>query len=236
MKKFAVFDLDGTLIRWQLYHSIADKLAHLGHIGQADFDSVKNARLEWKTRKPESSFGSYEKTLIAIYEKALKTLDYQTFMQAAEKAASEHREQVYTYTSGLIKELKSKGYALLAISGSQIEIVEMVARHWGFDDWVGSEYKRTGDKFTGEVYVASKDKQKVLRQLIAKHGLTLEDSVAVGDSESDIPMLEMVATPIVFNPTSGLLAHAKSRGWKIVVERKSVVYELEPKNGHYKLV
>ena len=31
-RPFAVFDIDGTLIRWQLYHSIADTLARLGHI------------------------------------------------------------------------------------------------------------------------------------------------------------------------------------------------------------
>ena len=32
MNKFAVFDIDGTLIRWQLYHAIADELAKSGHI------------------------------------------------------------------------------------------------------------------------------------------------------------------------------------------------------------
>jgi HAD superfamily hydrolase (TIGR01490 family) len=235
-KPFAVFDFDGTLIRWQLYHSIADKLAQLGHIDKSDFETVRNARLDWKTRKPDSSFKSYEKTLIGIYEKALRSIDYQTFLRAAKEAANEHREQVYTYTRELLKELAAKDYTLLAISGSQTEIVEMVARHWGFDDWVGSEYKKKGEAFTGDVYVASNDKEKALRQLIDKHGLTLQDSIGVGDSESDIPLLQMVERPIAFNPTKGLLEHAKNQRWEVVVERKSVAYKLNYKNGQYTLV
>ena len=28
-RPFAVFDIDGTIIRWQLYHALADELASL---------------------------------------------------------------------------------------------------------------------------------------------------------------------------------------------------------------
>jgi phosphoserine phosphatase len=33
-KRFAVFDLDGTLVRWQLYHALVDRLAKKGYLGE----------------------------------------------------------------------------------------------------------------------------------------------------------------------------------------------------------
>ncbi|MBU6431430.1 MAG: hypothetical protein KGJ58_04640 [Patescibacteria group bacterium] len=56
--------------------------------------------------------------------------------------------------------------------------------------------------------------------------MTLNNSVGVGDTEGDISFLEMVAKPICFNPNSKLYLRGKKKGWRIVVERKDVVYEL----------
>jgi phosphoserine phosphatase len=44
-KKFAAFDIDGTLIRWQLYHAIADNLVKLGFIAPVKFQEIKDARI-----------------------------------------------------------------------------------------------------------------------------------------------------------------------------------------------
>ena len=69
-------------------------------------------------------------------------------------------------------------------------------------------------------------KHEHLHELINKHGLSRHDSVGVGDTASDIDMLGMVSEPICFNPNKQLHQHAKIAGWKIVVERKDVIYEL----------
>ncbi|MBX4191162.1 hypothetical protein KW794_03685, partial [Candidatus Saccharibacteria bacterium] len=52
-RPFAVFDIDGTLIRWQLYHSTADTLARLGHIEPKLHQTIKDARMVWKRRAGE---------------------------------------------------------------------------------------------------------------------------------------------------------------------------------------
>ena len=74
-----------------------------------------------------------------------------------------------------------------------------------------------------------------IRELMSTHHAILADSIAVGDSEGDIPMLEMVEQPIAFNPTKELFEHAREAGWKVVVERKNVVYQLEPGHGSFLL-
>lgn len=235
-RKFAVFDFDGTLIRWQLYHSVVDKLNKLGRIDPTDFERLFNDRMSWKTRKAEDTFKEYERTLIEVYEKTLQDLPYDVFLQAAQQVFEEQKEQVYTYTRALLRKLKKQGFVLLAISGSQIEVVSLVAEYWGFDDWVGSEFEVKNGKFTGRANLTYGNKRRILQELIDKHGLTLEGSMSVGDSESDIQMLEMVERPIAFNPNKDLLKYAKAKGWPIIVERKNVVYELNYKNGGYTLI
>jgi len=37
----------------------------------------------------------------------------------------------------------------------------------------------------------------------------------------------MVGHPVAFNPNYELAKHAKKKRWKIVVERKDVIYELK---------
>jgi len=49
---------------------------------------------------------------------------------------------------------------------------------------------------------------------------------AVGDTEGDIPMLELVDNPICFNPNKVLFDQAKRMGWSVIVERKDVIYDL----------
>lgn len=235
MKPFAVFDIDGTLVRWQLYHAMADELVKLGYFDAGAFAPIHEARMNWKTRSGKESFRAYEIKLVGIYEKLLSRLTLEQFEQAAQAVFDEHKDQVYTFTRDLIKHLQAKGYMLLAISNSQIEIVSKIAKYYGFDDYVGSIYEHTDGRFTGKSTVHLHDKDQVLKAMIVKHHLTLADSFAVGDSGSDIPMLKMVENPIAFNPDQKLFDEAKQHGWQIVIERKNVVYKLQNHGKSYQL-
>jgi phosphoserine phosphatase len=132
--------------------------------------------------------------------------------------------------------LKAKNYLLFAISGSQTEIVAKVAAYYGFDDYVGTVYGRGNGKFGGVESIGSFHKDRTLKQLVKKHGASFSGSLGIGDSQSDIPMLELVEQPVAFNPEKDLFRHAKDRGWKVVIERKNLVFELESKDGKYELV
>jgi phosphoserine phosphatase len=131
--------------------------------------------------------------------------------------------------------LKSKKYLLFAISGSQNEIIARISDYYGFDDYRGSEYEYINGRFTGIKTVAAWHKDKVLLELVKKHDATLEGSIAVGDSQSDIPMMNLAERPIAFNPERQLFDHASKNGWEIVLERKNMIYRLENVKGHYEL-
>lgn len=234
-KPFAVFDIDGTLIRWQLYHAVADALAKRSVFDPEAYRDIREARMLWKRRAHSESFKAYEERLVRGYEALLSRLSVRQFQTAANDVFDEYKDQVYTYTRDLIKSLRAQGYLLLAISGSQTEIVGKIADYYGFDDFVGTQYERVSGRFSGRRASAPKDKAEVLRMLVHKHEATFKGSLAVGDSEGDIPMLEIAEEAVAFNPSEKLFRHAARKGWKIVVERKNHVYELIQRDGTYVL-
>ena len=233
-RKFAVFDLDGTLIRWQLYHAMADEFVKMNILTAKEYESVKTARMNWKNRDNINSFNDYEMTLVKLINSTVENLKVSDLEAACLNVIEEYKNQVYTYTRDLIKELKSQNYLVFAISASPNQIVKLVANHYGFDDYSGSIYAEKDGILTGKYDLVWSDrKPEILKDLVDKHQATWTDSVAVGDSEGDIPMLSSVEQPIAFNPTQLLFTEAKKQGWKIVVERKNMVYRLDPGNGSY---
>jgi HAD superfamily hydrolase (TIGR01490 family) len=234
-RPYAVFDIDGTLIRWQLFHAIVDRLAKAGHISADAYQKAHDARMRWKRRYHAESFREYERELVDTYIDGLTNLRVIDFQKAAEEVFAEHKDQVYTYTRDLIRELKSKNFVLFAISASQSEIVNMLADYYGFDDYAATVYEQKDGYFTGNIDLVAYKKPAMLKELIAKHHASLEGSIGVGDSEGDITMLEMTKRPIAFNPSKKLFQHAQSANWTVVVERKNMIYELEATDGRYVL-
>src|SRR6185503_20738017 len=116
-RPYAVFDIDGTLIRWQLYHSVADTLARLGHMDPKLHQRIKNARMIWKRRA--GGFSDYERELIMVYDQTITGLNRKQLEVAAQSVFDEYKDQTYTYTRDLIAKLKQKDYLVFAISGSQ---------------------------------------------------------------------------------------------------------------------
>jgi len=234
-RPFAVFDIDGTIIRWQLYHAVSDQLAKNGQIDAEAFRHVRDIRMNWKRRVGEDSFRTYEQELVKVFNDSLAGMSVGDFMRAADTTFDAYKDQVYTYTRDLIRQLQDKNYLLFAISGSPSIIVEKLAEYYGFDDFAATNYPVKDGRFTGEAELSLGRKPQLLTGLIEAHHTDLEGSIAVGDSEGDITMLEMVELPIAFNPSKRLFEHARKKNWKIVLERKNVVYELDRQKGVYVL-
>jgi HAD superfamily hydrolase (TIGR01490 family) len=232
-RPFAVFDIDGTIIRWQLYHAIGDGLAKRGVIGPEAFRQVREARMNWKRRSGEELFRTYELELVKALDTAVAGLEVEVLSEVADQVFDEYKEQVYTYSRDLIRKLKREGYLLFAISGSPAIIVEKLAKYYGFDDFAATEYPASNGRYLGTKALSLGKKPELLQKLIEKHGASSAGSLGVGDSEGDIDMLEIVEQPIALNPTKQLFQLASAKGWKIVLERKNMIYELEPRDGKY---
>lgn len=233
MTKIAVFDIDGTVYREAMSFIVAEELL-TGPAFKEEVELLAVARHAYKSRGSTEAYWTYNKTILDVFKKALLHTAPEQLDEVITNLLRHKSDYCYAYTTQLIKQLKQGGRTLVAISGSIANIVEPFARSLGFDYVVASGLEVIDGKFTGERATETKQgKDKILRDLVAEHGLTLKDSIGVGDTHRDIPMLAVTEHPIAFNPNAALYGEAEKHGWKIVLERKNMIYELEKNNGAY---
>lgn len=223
----AVFDIDGTLFRSSLLIELVEELVRRGIFPEAARNSYKDAHADWQNRKGE--YGPFIERVVHAFGKYAKGIPYGEVADVAGEIIEAQKDRVYRYSRDLVDELKKDGHYLLAISHSPKFIVDGFAYELGFDKSYGAFYETgASNRFTGEIEDEHliMNKAAVLKRAIEKEQLSLMDSVGVGDTESDIGMLAFVEMPIAFNPNRLLYRHAKKHDWKIVVERKDVIYEI----------
>jgi len=227
-QKVAAFDIDGTLFRSGLYQEVAYELMKVQALPHTILEKTTAANREWRHRTHGNAFEEFEMLVVESIDDALPQLRIADYEKAAKRVIKKRADNVYVYTRDLIADLKARGYFLVAISGSQIELVEPFAKKYGFDAWVGQEWERGDEYFTGKITKTHTGKDIILNRIIEEHNLTLKGSLAIGDSNGDVGMLGMVDTPIAFNPTFELYEKAIKNGWQITVERKNVIYSMRP--------
>jgi HAD superfamily hydrolase (TIGR01490 family) len=236
-QKFAAFDIDGTLFRSGLYREVFYELYKMGVLPSDLGEETTLKHREWRHRVHGNAFEEFDRIMVGGLDSYLPQLRISDYDEAVKRVLDKKAENVYVYTRDLIKQLKADDYFIIAISGSQQELVEPFAQRYGFDAWIGQQWERGDEFFTGNVIKTHTGKDKIIQRLIEEHKLTLKDSYAVGDSNGDSGMLSIVDNPIAFNPTYELLEKAIENGWRVVVERKNTSYEIikDRKSGHYLL-
>jgi len=223
----AVFDIDGTLFRSSLLIELVEELITRGIFPKEARSAYEGEQHAWENRKGE--YGPFIQGVVRVFGTYAKGTSYEDVANIAGEIIEAQKDRVYRYTRDLAHEYKDKGYFLLAISHSPKFIVDGFAYELGFHKSYGTFYESgASDRFTGEIADEHiiMNKSTILKRAVEKEGLTLHSSIGVGDTESDISMLTMVETPIAFNPNRLLYRHALQHGWKVVVERKDVIYEL----------
>ena len=226
-QKVAFFDIDGTVFRSSLFIELIEKLIEEEVFPKEAADEYDKVYQSWLNR--EGSYEKYINAMIATFYNHIKGVHYGVVADVGREVVSAHNKRVYRYTRDLVQKLKEQNYFIVAISQSPKAILDEFCKSYGFDKVYGRMYEiGPTDKFTGVVTDEHiiKNKANIIKRVFEKEEVTPEGAVAVGDTEGDIPMLESVAQPICFNPNKALYNHAQIMGWKVVIERKDMIYEL----------
>ena len=226
-QKFAVFDVDGTIFRSSLLIEVVEELVREGAFPKDAKKIYDDAHKQWLDR--DGDYNTYIMGVVSAFMKHIKGVHYGDFVDIARATVTQHKKRTYRYTRELIKKLKKDGYFLIAISHSPKTILDLFCPTLGFDKVYGMLYEiGPQDRFTGSIEEESliRNKAAILKRAIQKHDLSLEGSIGVGDTESDIAFLEIVERPICFNPNSKLYQYARVKKWEVAVERKDVIYHL----------
>jgi len=226
-KKLAIFDIDGTIFRKNLHFVLINELVFMGIFPKKVKNILVDVYADWLEH--EGTYENYRKRLVDLYAEYIKGCKKEDIAKASREVIRFHEKRTYVFAEDLIAKLKKENYDIIAISGSPSEIVEEYhQKHLKFDKVFGSVYELDSKGFYtgGAVFEPTIHKGHVAKQYATSNGLNFIDSYGIGDTESDARFLELVEHPIAFNPNKNLKEIAEKEKWRIVVEKKDVIYEI----------
>ena len=180
-RRLAVFDMDSTLIEAE----VIDELAKAHGVGERVSEITERAM------RGELDFRASFKERLAL----LKGLDIKVLDEiGASLRLTEGAETLFA-------ELKRLGYKTAILSGGFTYFARQLQAKLGIDYIFANELEVVDGKCTGnaiEPIVDAQRKADLLRELAGKEGLSLEQTIAVGDGANDLPMLAIAGLGVAF--------------------------------------
>lgn len=125
---------------------------------------------------------------------------------------------IYREALELIEEHQASGRRVVIVSSAPQEIVRPLAEFLGVDDSIASRANvDSNGRYTGELdfYAYGPFKADAISEMAKEHDIDLSESYAYSDSQTDIPMMEVVGHPVAVNPDKELLRAARAKKWPI---------------------
>ena len=114
----------------------------------------------------------------------------------------------------LVATMRANGAATALVSGGFRFFAERVAKELGFAHLRANRLEIREGRLTGRVappIVTSETKRATLLELAARHGLTLPQTLAVGDGANDLPMLAAAGLGVAYRAKPAVAAAAHAR-------------------------
>lgn len=127
------------------------------------------------------------------------------------------RREAITLTPGgraLVHTMKAYGAYTSLISGGFTFFADYFAKRIGFDEAIANVLEFNGDALTGTVQkpiVDKNTKRERLEALVAERGLTLEQTLAVGDGANDLDMIGIAGFGVALHAKPAVAAAAGYR-------------------------
>ncbi|MFW9855829.1 MAG: HAD family hydrolase [Candidatus Thorarchaeota archaeon] len=182
------FDCDGTLTTrasrssWQVVHK---------YFGT--WESIGKPALQ-RFMKNEISYQEF-----CIIDAGAWVNRHETEYQAALNSV-----ELRTGIDKIMTFFKQNGCILVIISMGLSDIVAKIAARFNVDFWIANEIVRRNQRITGEVMINVEFQKKglILKNLLNRFDVSPDNSIAFGDSASDISMLKAAGTAIAIEPSS----------------------------------
>jgi HAD superfamily hydrolase (TIGR01490 family) len=128
--------------------------------------------------------------------------------------------RIYPQMLAVAHEHQDAGRRVYIVTAASQELAQTLAQVLALDGAIGSQFSEVNDGvYTGTptgLFIYRSEKALAVKQLAAREDIDLSESYAYSDSESDLPMLEVVGHPVAVNPDRELARVARERGWQIL--------------------
>ncbi|MBS3061795.1 MAG: HAD family phosphatase [Candidatus Diapherotrites archaeon] len=221
-QKAAIFDIDGVLVKGFIICEFPKYLDQQGCIGSESNKKIQLLLSEYI--KGTKSAAEVATELPQVFARGLKGCDHQKVEKLGAAFMAIYKKNIFEHSKQLVKLMKQKGYLVLAMSGSPIEVIKQL-KYLGFDDLYGTECEIVDGVYSGNVktnLVIRENKETLFYALIKKYNIDIESSFGFGDTSQDLPVLEHVGHPVTVNPDKKLSEIAEQRKWPIVKNKTDI--------------
>lgn len=214
MKKAAIFDIDGTIIK-----NLSSERVLFRYLIDKKIITTRDV-LRLAGMFINKLF--YLKGLYVRKNKYyLKNKAYEDIVSNINKC---FQERISPYISkAALKEihtLKNDGYVIILLSGTLSPLVECFQKYCNADIGIGTKLAiNEAGIITGEidgVHSYSSGKAEVVENLVAEHGIDLTSSYAYANQYLDVKFMRMVGYPVAVNASRLLRLYAKINRWKTI--------------------
>lgn len=192
-KRIVLLDMDSTLIQEEVIDLIA-----LKHNVGAEVSAITE-----RAMRGELDFaGSLNARVALLTGASVQILD-------------EVKGEI-TLTPGartLIRTLHRLGHKVGVVSGGFLDVIEPLLKELNIDFYRANKLEVSGDQLTGKItgqLIDREAKANALREFADAEGVSLAQTIAIGDGANDLGMLEIAGLGIAFNAKPAVRAAANS--------------------------
>jgi phosphoserine phosphatase len=209
-KSVALFDIDKTIYNQQSFFSVTKYLIDRGLLSADIWPKIEEELGKYNQKIQNYSYTA--NVLLNLFGNALVGKNSEDILNACKDYFMQNKSSFYSYFTDLLPVLKQTHDVYLVTTNSQM-VARSITDIFDLDGYLCTNLEVVDGKFTGVILNSLADGKHIVSDLLSKY---TANSIAFGDSENDIGMLEQVTVPVCINPTPELLVHAQEKGWTVV--------------------